>query len=171
MREREFALWNTNDLNKPLDLKRMDSSNSLMIPLYDEDTSIVFLPSRGESIVRWVEVAGAAPYLTEGVAFPSQGSVAGAALVPKQLMKVMQAEIARILAVTPNGIWPLNFNVPRKVRTHRIFSTWRFTNDKRILTSFFSDPSKLVISRLSHRHFPRYKGACGSTGSLGVAQW
>ncbi|KAG0335676.1 Coronin-7 [Podila horticola] len=114
MREREFALWNTNDLNKPLDLKRMDSSNSLMIPLYDEDTSIMFLPSRGESIVRWVEVAGAAPYLTEGVAFPSQGSVAGAALVPKQLMKVMQAEIARVLAVTPNGIWPLHFNVPRK---------------------------------------------------------
>ncbi|KAF8934861.1 Coronin-7 [Haplosporangium bisporale] len=114
MREREFALWNTNDLNKPLDLKRMDSSNSLMIPLYDEDTSIMFLPSRGESIVRWVEVADAAPYLTEGVAFSSQGSVAGAALVPKQLMKVMQAEIARLLAVTPNGIWPLNFNVPRK---------------------------------------------------------
>ncbi|KAF9425040.1 Coronin-7 [Podila epigama] len=114
MREREYAVWNPTELTKPLELKRMDSSNSIMLPLYDEDTSIMFLPSRGETIVRWVEIATSAPYMTEGVAFSSQGSVAGAALVPKQLMKVMQAEIARILTVTPNGIWPLHFNVPRK---------------------------------------------------------
>ncbi|KAF9115872.1 Coronin-7 [Mortierella sp. AM989] len=114
MRERENAVWSASDLSKPLEIKRMDSSSGLTIPVYDEDTSIVFIPSRGESTVRWIELAETAPYMTEGVAFTVPSPVAGAALVPKQILNVMQTEIVRILAVSANTIWPLSVNVPRR---------------------------------------------------------
>ncbi|KAF9286035.1 Coronin-7 [Mortierella alpina] len=114
MREKESAVWNANDLSQPLELKRMDSSSGLAFPLYDEDTSIVFLPSKGESTIRWLEIAESAPFMTEGAAFGAQGPVAGAALFPKQLMNVMQTEIARILTVNANSLWPVHVNVPRR---------------------------------------------------------
>ncbi|GJJ78988.1 coronin-7 [Entomortierella parvispora] len=114
MREREVAVWNAGDLSKSLDMKRMDSSSGLTLPLYDEDTSILFIPSRGESIIRWIEISDSAPFMTEGAAFSAQGSVNGAALVPKQLMNVMQTEIVRILTVTPTSLWPVSVNIPRK---------------------------------------------------------
>ncbi|KAG0211915.1 Coronin-7 [Mortierella sp. GBA30] len=114
MRERENAVWNANDLSQPLEVKRMDSSSSVALPLYDEDTSIVFIPSKGESTVRWIEIAESSPFMTEGMAFGAQGPVAGAALMPKQLMNVMQTEIARILTVNTNALWPVSVSVPRR---------------------------------------------------------
>ncbi|KAF9190083.1 Coronin-7 [Haplosporangium sp. Z 767] len=114
MREREYALWNSSDLAKPMELKRMDSSSALTVPLYDEDTSIVFIPSRGESTIRWIELADSSPFMSEGVPFAAQGLVAGASLMPKQILNVMQTEIDRILTVNTNGLWPISVNVPRR---------------------------------------------------------
>ncbi|KAF9126479.1 Coronin-7 [Mortierella sp. 14UC] len=114
MRERENAVWSSTDLSKPLEVKRLDSSSGLALPLYDEDTSILFLPSRGESIIRWMEIADSAPFMTEGIAFSAQGPVAGAAFFPKQLLKVMQTEIVRLVTVNANGLWPINVSIPRR---------------------------------------------------------
>ncbi|KAK3809740.1 MAG: hypothetical protein J3R72DRAFT_81453 [Linnemannia gamsii] len=114
MRERENAVWNSTDLSSPLEVKRLDSSSGLALPLYDEDTSILFLPSRGESIIRWMEIADSAPFMTEGIAFSAQGPVAGATFFPKQLLKVMQTEVVRLLTVNANGLWPINVNIPRR---------------------------------------------------------
>ncbi|KAG0224458.1 Coronin-7 [Actinomortierella wolfii] len=114
MRERELSLWKASDLTRPLDTKRMDSSSGLMLPLYDEDTAIVFLPSRGEASVRWLEVSDNAPYLTEGTPFALSSPSAGAGLLPKHKLNVMQAEVARLITVGNNALWPLHVNVPRK---------------------------------------------------------
>ncbi|KAF9580394.1 Coronin-7 [Lunasporangiospora selenospora] len=114
MRDREIAVWNANDLTRPLELKRMDSSTGLMLPIYDEDTSMLYLPSKGEAIVRWIEISESSPYMTEGMAFTAQSPIIGAALLPKQNLNVMQTEVARIMAVHTNAIWPINVNIPRK---------------------------------------------------------
>ncbi|KAF9972289.1 Coronin-7 [Actinomortierella ambigua] len=114
MREREISLWKASDLTRPLEGKSMASSTGLMMPLFDEDTDIVYLPSRGEASVRWVEVSGSAPYLTEGTPFALSSPSAGAGLLPKRKLNVMQAEVARLITVGNNGLWPLHINVPRK---------------------------------------------------------
>ena len=62
MRERENAVWKSTNLSTPLEIKRLDSSSGIALPLYDEDTSILFLPSRGESIVRWMEISSIGEY-------------------------------------------------------------------------------------------------------------
>lgn len=115
MRERENAVWNSTDLSTPLDIKRLDSSSGIALPLYDEDTSILFLPSRGESIVRWMEISESAPFMTEGISFSAQGPVAGATFFPKQLLNVMQTEVVRLLTVNANGLWPISVSIPRRV--------------------------------------------------------
>lgn len=115
MRERENAVWNSTDLSQPLEVKRLDSSSGIALPLYDEDTSILFLPSRGESIVRWMEISESAPFMTEGIAFSAQGPVAGCTFFPKQLLKVMQTEVVRLLTVNTNGLWPISVSIPRRV--------------------------------------------------------
>ncbi|KAF9999841.1 Coronin-7, partial [Modicella reniformis] len=114
MREKEIAVRSVHDLSKPLELKRFDSSSGLMLPLYDEDTSMMFIMSRGESTVRWLEIAESAPYMTEGTAFTIPGPVAGVGLVPKLILNVMQTEVVRILALNANGLWPVNVSIPRK---------------------------------------------------------
>lgn len=114
MRERENAVWNSTDLSQPLEVKRLDSSSGIALPLYDEDTSILFLPSRGESIVRWMEISESTPFMTEGIAFSAQGPVAGCAFFPKQVLKVMQTEVVRLLTVNTNGLWPISVSIPRR---------------------------------------------------------
>ncbi|KAG0257166.1 Coronin-7 [Actinomortierella ambigua] len=114
MREREISLWKASDLSRPLEVRSMSSSSGLMMPLFDEDTDIVFLPSRGEALVRWIEISENTPHLTEGTPFSLSSPSAGAGLLPKQKMNVMQAEIARLITVGNNGLWPLSINVPRK---------------------------------------------------------
>ncbi|KAF9540772.1 Coronin-7 [Mortierella hygrophila] len=114
MRERENAVWNATDLSQPLEIKRLDSSSGIALPLYDEDTSILFLPSRGESIIRWMEISESAPFMTEGIAFSAQGPVAGSAFFPKQVLRVMQTEVVRLLTVNTNGLWPISVSIPRR---------------------------------------------------------
>jgi hypothetical protein len=115
MRERENAVWNSADLSTPLEIKRLDSSSGIALPLYDEDTSILFLPSRGESIVRWMEISESTPFMTEGISFSAQGPVAGAAFFPKKVLNVMQTEVVRLLTVNANGLWPISVSIPRRV--------------------------------------------------------
>ncbi|KAI8358606.1 hypothetical protein B0O80DRAFT_382482, partial [Mortierella sp. GBAus27b] len=114
MREKEMAVWNANDLSKPLEHKRLDSSSGVMLPLYDEDTSMMFYLSRGESTLRWLEIGESSPFMTEGTPIAIPGPVTGVGLVPKRILNVMQTEVVRILAVNPNGLWPVSFSVPRR---------------------------------------------------------
>lgn len=169
MREREVAVWNAGDLSKALEMKRMDSSSGLTLPLYDEDTSILFIPSRGESIIRWIEISESAPHMTEGTAFSAQGPVNGAALVPKQLMNVMQAEVARILTVTPTSLWPVSVNIPRKVG-------YSFTSHGAIdMISIQEDANghamtTIELLGLPCRHFPGHKVDYSRLCSICVAR-
>jgi coronin-7 len=119
MREKEMAIWNANDLSKPLEHKRLDSSSGVMLPLYDEDTSMMFYLSRGESTLRWLEIGESSPFMTEGTPIAIPGPVTGVGLVPKRILNVIQTEVVRILAVNPNGLWPVSFSVPRRVSTYR----------------------------------------------------
>ncbi|MBN3312385.1 COR1B protein, partial [Atractosteus spatula] len=43
MSERQLALWDVNDLEEPMVMQEMDSSNGVLLPFYDPDTNIVYL--------------------------------------------------------------------------------------------------------------------------------
>lgn len=46
MREREFAIWDSRDLAKPLKRETLDSSTGVVTPVFDNDTKILFLAGK-----------------------------------------------------------------------------------------------------------------------------
>ena len=65
-REREFALWDARQLSVALRRERFDVASAALMPLYDEDTGLLFLAGRGEGSIRWFETVESDPYFYEG---------------------------------------------------------------------------------------------------------
>jgi coronin-1B/1C/6 len=113
---REVKIWDLKNLSKPLHTETIDTASGGMIPLYDNDTNVVYLQGKGDGILRVFEFDDTAPYfhkLNDG--FRSTIPTKGACLVPKRGLDVMKHETACILKLTNNiGVHPLRFFVPRK---------------------------------------------------------
>jgi coronin-7 len=118
-RERQYALWDTRDLSKPVKLSSLDSSTGVIAPMYDVDTNLIFLGGNGDSAVRVLEFAQdskGAPSLSELTVVAGEPQK-GAALLPKRALDVMEVEVARVLRLTAQGIAPVSFTVPRKSKS------------------------------------------------------
>jgi coronin-7 len=75
-----------------------------LIPLYDPDTNMMFLAGKGDITVQFLEVTDRDPYLIEGIRHTGE-QTKGACLVPKRALKVMEAEVNRVLQVSFNLIF------------------------------------------------------------------
>jgi len=113
---REVKIWDLKNLSKPVHTETIDTASGGMIPLYDNDTNVVYLCGKGDGIMRVYEFEDTAPYffkLNDG--FRSTNPTKGACLVPKRGLDVMKHETACVLKLTNNqGVQPLRFFVPRK---------------------------------------------------------
>ena len=118
-RERQYALWDTRDLSKPVKLNSLDSSTGVIAPLFDVDTNLIFLGGNGDSAVRVLEFAQdakGAPSLAELTVVAGEPQK-GACLLPKRALDVMEVEVARVLRLTATAISPASFTVPRKSKS------------------------------------------------------
>lgn len=61
--DRQYSIWDQNDLSQPLTTDTIDSSSGVVFPFYDPDTNIVFLAGKGDGNIRYYEVADEAPWL------------------------------------------------------------------------------------------------------------
>ena len=116
----EYAMWDVRNLLNPLVLTKLDTSPGIVTPLYDPDTNMLYLSGKGDTSIRWLEIdpSNASSPITPGaLPFMSNTTFAGATLVPKLALSVMQGEVARILAVASDGgsVVPVSVTVPRKV--------------------------------------------------------
>lgn len=113
---REIKVWDIKDLSKPLHTENVDTAAGAMIPLWDQDTNVLYLCGKGDGIVRLYEYENNSPFLFKlNDGFRSNIPGKGYCLVPKRGLNVMQHETARILKVTnTQGVHPLTFTVPRK---------------------------------------------------------
>jgi len=119
MNMRQFAIWDARDLSKPIVMKSLGSSSGVSVPLYDNDTDVFYIASKGESTIRVYE---ASPDGTGNSAFQELSTSSsdqlcrGACLVPKRCLELMCNEIDRVLKVTANAVIPTGFYVPRARR-------------------------------------------------------
>lgn len=118
-RDREFAIWDSRNMNEPVVRNKLDTGIGSLTPLYDDETNQVYLVGKGDTIVRWVDVAPGLASTVCGQPFVSQNSILGGGLVPKLGLKVMECEIARLLFVTSDTstITPVSMNMLRKSYT------------------------------------------------------
>ena len=47
MSDRQLNLWNTGDLSKPIKSEFIDTSSGVIMPFYDNDTSMLYLAGKG----------------------------------------------------------------------------------------------------------------------------
>ncbi|RUP51924.1 hypothetical protein BC936DRAFT_144358 [Jimgerdemannia flammicorona] len=115
MRYRQYSLWDVRDLSKPIVMNTMDAGTGLIIPLFDEDTNKLFLIGKGDGTIGSIEISeDLKPSIEASRPCSTTVPQYGAALLPKRLLDVMQAEIARLMVVTANAIVPVSFDIPRK---------------------------------------------------------
>ncbi|KAL5012880.1 hypothetical protein ScPMuIL_011431 [Solemya velum] len=64
-RSREVKLFDTRNLKSALHSMSFGTSTGVMMPLFDEDTNMLFLIGKGDTSINYLEVSESSPYLTE----------------------------------------------------------------------------------------------------------
>ncbi|XP_076867418.1 uncharacterized protein coro1cb isoform X2 [Brachyhypopomus gauderio] len=114
MSERQLALWNPKNMDDPISVHEMDTSNGVLLPFYDPDTNIVYLCGKGDSSIRYFEITDEAPYVHYLNTFSSKEPQRGVGYMPKRGLDVNKCEIARFYKLHERKCEPIIMTVPRK---------------------------------------------------------
>eukprot|EP00054_Salpingoeca_dolichothecata_P032470 m.266147 g.266147 ORF g.266147 m.266147 type:complete len:453 (-) comp30123_c0_seq1:31-1389(-) len=115
MSERQYAVWDINDMSKPLKIEMIDTSSGVLFIYYDPDTQTIYLAGKGDGNIRYYEVTDEAPYVYYISEFKSSAPQRGLGLMPKRGVDVGSCEIVRFFKLHPKGfIEVIGFKVPRK---------------------------------------------------------
>jgi len=112
--EREYCLWDPRDFSKPLIRNSVDSASGVLMPFYDNDTSVLFLAGKGDGNIRYFEIVDDEPYIHSLSEFKSNNPQRGLCLMPKRSVNVSECEIVRMLKLGVKTLEPISFLVPRK---------------------------------------------------------
>mmetsp|Transcript_35983 Transcript_35983/g.62205 ORF Transcript_35983/g.62205 Transcript_35983/m.62205 type:complete len:439 (-) Transcript_35983:316-1632(-) len=112
--QRQIKIWDPRNLGAALKTEKIDQAAGVIIPYYDEDTSVLYLAGKGDGNVRYYEILPENPLLFKLSEYSSTTPAKGMAFIPKRGCNVMKCETARGLKLTSNAIEPLSFIVPRK---------------------------------------------------------
>ncbi|XP_063151570.1 coronin-6 isoform X4 [Candoia aspera] len=99
---------------EPIALQEMDTSNGVLLPFYDPDSSIVYLCGKGDSSIRYFEITDEAPYVHYLSTFSSKEPQRGMGFMPKRGLEVSKCEIARFYKLHERKCEPIVMTVPRK---------------------------------------------------------
>uniref|UniRef100_A0AAR2KUF0 Coronin n=1 Tax=Pygocentrus nattereri TaxID=42514 RepID=A0AAR2KUF0_PYGNA len=114
MSERQLALWNPKNMDGPISVHEMDTSNGVLLPFYDPDTNVVYLCGKGDSSIRYFEITDEAPYVHYLNTFSSKEPQRGMGYMPKRGLDVNKCEIARFYKLHERKCEPIIMTVPRK---------------------------------------------------------
>lgn len=113
---REFKIWDIRNPKVALYTEKIDTGSGVLIPLFDNDSGILYLCGKGDSTIRLYEFEDRDPYifkLNDG--FRSNVSAKGVCMIPKRGNDILACETARLLKLTNDQVvQPLSFIVPRK---------------------------------------------------------
>jgi len=113
--ERQYSLWEPRNLSKALSTTNVDTASGILMPFYDNDTSVLYLAGKGDGNIRYYEIVDEDPYIYFLSEFKSATPQRGMGMVPKLAVDVSVCEITRLLKLTANAVEPISFQVPRKV--------------------------------------------------------
>ncbi|NXL77459.1 CORO6 protein, partial [Leptocoma aspasia] len=105
MSERQLGLWDLNNFEEPIALQEMDTSNGVLLPFYDADSSIVYLCGKGDSSIRYFEITDEAPYVHYLNTYSSKEPQRGMGFMPKRGLDVSKCEIASLGVPGEMGAW------------------------------------------------------------------
>lgn len=113
--QRQFKIWDPRNFEcGPLKTVDIDQAAGVIMPFYDQDTSLLYLAGKGDGNIRYYEMTDGAPFQFGISEYRSTTAQKGVAFIPKRGLDIMRCETARALKLTSNTVEPLKFIVPRK---------------------------------------------------------
>ncbi|XP_034941568.1 coronin-6 [Chelonus insularis] len=113
--DRQYSLRAPDMLGEPIVMVELDSSNGVMFPLYDPDTSLVYLCGKGDSVIRYFEITPEPPFVHYINTFQTPDPQRGIGMMPKRGCDVNSCEIARFYRLNNSGFCQvISMTVPRK---------------------------------------------------------
>lgn len=113
--DRQVGIWDINNIELgPIDgFLVVDSSSGVLIPIYDESTSILYLAGKGDGNIRYYEYDKDELY--ELSQYASTDPQRGFAAAPKIAVNTRENEVLKSFkTVNDSSIEPISFIVPRK---------------------------------------------------------
>lgn len=115
MSERQYSLRAPDMLGEPIVMVELDTSNGVMFPLYDPDTSLVYLCGKGDSVIRYFEITPEPPFVHYINTFQTPDPQRGIGIMPKRGCDVNSCEISRFYRLNNSGFCQVvSMTVPRK---------------------------------------------------------
>jgi WD40 repeat protein len=112
--ERQYSIWDWRKGSSPLTTTNVDTAAGILMPFYDNDTTILFLAGKGDGNIRYYEVVDEEPYIYFLSEYKSGTPQRGMGMLPKIAVDVSKCEVARLFKVAANTVEPISFQVPRK---------------------------------------------------------
>ena len=114
--DREVAIWDSRQMDAPVQRVRVDSSPGPLIPYFDSDLNLLTLLGKVNKSFRLYEFdsSSSAQLHPIGNIPLMMENAKGAAFLPKQSCDVMACEVNRLLSLSETMIQPVSFTVPRR---------------------------------------------------------
>ncbi|KAK5865630.1 hypothetical protein PBY51_019884 [Eleginops maclovinus] len=119
--DRQFALWDQDDLSVPLLEENLDGSSGVLFPFYDPDTHMLYLAGKGDGNMRYYEISSEKPYIHYLTEYRSHQPQKGMGVMPKRGLDTSSCEVFRFykLVTTKSLIEPLSMIVPRRSESYQ----------------------------------------------------
>eukprot|EP00511_Aplanochytrium_stocchinoi_P003450 CAMPEP_0204826972 /NCGR_PEP_ID=MMETSP1346-20131115/4553_1 /ASSEMBLY_ACC=CAM_ASM_000771 /TAXON_ID=215587 /ORGANISM="Aplanochytrium stocchinoi, Strain GSBS06" /LENGTH=448 /DNA_ID=CAMNT_0051955231 /DNA_START=197 /DNA_END=1543 /DNA_ORIENTATION=+ len=112
--KRQLKIWDPKNMAAPLATCDIDQSAGSFMPFYDDGTSILYLPGKGDANMRYFECVDHKPWQYKIADFRGGKPAKGMAMMPKRTVDVMHHEVAKFLKLTSSSVEPISFTCPRK---------------------------------------------------------
>ncbi|XP_041355950.1 coronin-2B-like isoform X3 [Gigantopelta aegis] len=113
---RQYALWDIRNMSAPQHQNDIDSSSGVLMPYFDYDTNVMFIPGKGDGNIRYYEIVDESPYIHYLSEYMSSSPQRGLGVMPKRGCDINKCEIVRFykLHAGKNLVEPISMIVPRK---------------------------------------------------------
>ncbi|KAK7199400.1 coronin [Novymonas esmeraldas] len=110
--QRQIKLWDTRKMDSPFAIVVLDQSSAAFMPVYDEDTNLLFVGSKGESNIKCFELMGDG--LIPSYEVNAQDPMKGLCAMPKWSLDVRRCEFDRLYQLTYHSLLTIEMVLPRR---------------------------------------------------------
>ncbi len=112
--ERQIKLFDMRNFSEAIAVIPVDSQTGIMMPHYDADSGLIYVPGRGEGNIKFFDFGNGSIKLANE--YRSNVQQKGIASFPKRTMNYNKCEITRFAKLSINSIEYLSFYFPKRVK-------------------------------------------------------
>jgi hypothetical protein len=111
---RQLTLWDPRNVSVPLHNIDVDIAAGVFMPMYDDDSNVLYLAGKGDTSIKFYEFVDDAPHMFYLSSFVGAKPQKSACLLPKLAGDILKCEVGRIIRNTGDTLEVVSMTVPRK---------------------------------------------------------